>query len=109
MDGQESRAQGKTYEAKETAKTGQEGESTMEGIRIMTMHASKGLEFHTVYIPDCQEGKIPSAKSKEPHEIEEERRMFYVAMTRAKEELYLLAYKGKSGKDAPSRFLQCFS
>lgn len=109
MDGQERKAQGKTYEAKETAKTGQEVESAMEGIRIMTMHASKGLEFHTVYIPDCQEGKIPSAKSKEPHEIEEERRMFYVAMTRAKEELYLLAYKGKSGKDVPSRFLQCFS
>ncbi len=83
--------------------------SKTEGIQIMTMHASKGLEFHTVYIPDCQEGKIPYAKSKEPHEIEEERRMFYVAMTRAKEELYLLAHKGKSGKDAPSRFLKCLS
>ena len=77
------------------------------GIRLMTMHASKGLEFDTVYLPDCQEGKIPSAKSQTPDEIEEERRMFYVAMTRAKRELCITAYKGKSGKDMPSRFLKC--
>ena len=77
-----------------------------EGISLMTMHASKGLEFRTVYLPKCQEGKIPSNRSKTPEEIEEERRMFYVAMTRAKHELCITAYKGKSGKDAPSRFLQ---
>ena len=77
------------------------------GIRLMTMHASKGLEFDTVYLPNCQEGKIPSAKSQTPDEIEEERRMFYVAMTRAKQELCITAYKGKSGKDTPSRFLEC--
>ena len=77
------------------------------GIRLMTMHASKGLEFDTVYLPNCQEGKIPSAKSQTPDEIEEERRMFYVAMTRARQELCITAYKGKSGKDAPSRFLAC--
>ena len=81
------------------------GEQT--GIRLMTMHASKGLEFDTVYLPNCQEGKIPSAKSQTPDEIEEERRMFYVAMTRAKQELCITAYKGKSGKDTPSRFLKC--
>ena len=77
------------------------------GIRLMTMHASKGLEFDTVYIPDCQEGTIPSARSQTDEEIEEERRMFYVAMTRAKRELYLMAYQGKSGKDVPSRFIKC--
>lgn len=77
------------------------------GIRLMTMHASKGLEFDTVYLPDCQEGKIPSAKSRTVEEIEEERRMFYVAMTRAKRELCITAYKGKSGKNSPSRFLKC--
>lgn len=77
------------------------------GIRIMTMHASKGLEFDTVYVPDCQEGKIPSARSRTAEEIEEERRMLYVAMTRARQELCLMAYQGKSGKDVPSRFLQC--
>ena len=78
-----------------------------EGVSLMTMHASKGLEFRTVYLPNCQEGKIPSNRSKTPDEVEEERRMFYVAMTRAKHELCITAYKGKSGKDIPSRFLQC--
>ena len=77
------------------------------GIQLMTMHASKGLEFDTVYLPGCQEGKIPSAKSQAPEEIEEERRMFYVAMTRAKQSLYITAHKAKSGKDMPSRFLKC--
>jgi len=42
-------------------------------------------------------------------EIEEERRMFYVAMTRAKHSLCLMAAKGKTGKDAPSRFLACLT
>lgn len=78
-----------------------------KGIRLMTMHASKGLEFDTVYLPDCQEGRIPSVKSQTDEEIEEERRMFYVAMTRARRELFLMAYEGKSGKDVPSRFLAC--
>lgn len=77
------------------------------GIRLMTMHASKGLEFDTVYLPDCQEGRIPSARAQTEEETEEERRMFYVAMTRARRELFLMAYKGKSGKDVPSRFLTC--
>lgn len=78
-----------------------------QGISLITMHSSKGLEFDTVYIPDCQEGKIPSAKSQTEEEIEEERRMFYVAMTRARQELWITAYKGKTGKDVPSRFLKC--
>ena len=82
-------------------------EKDNKGIRLMTMHASKGLEFDTVYLPDCQEGKIPSAKSQTAEQVEEERRMFYVAMTRAKRELCITAYKGKSGKDSPSRFLKC--
>jgi DNA helicase-2/ATP-dependent DNA helicase PcrA len=58
-------------------------------------------------VPECQEGKIPSSKSITEAEVEEERRMFYVAMTRAKKKLWLMAYKGKTGKDAPSRFLTC--
>lgn len=78
-----------------------------DGLYLMTMHASKGLEFDTVYLPDCQEGKIPSARSDSPEETEEERRMLYVAMTRAKKELCITAYKGKGGKDMPSRFLKC--
>lgn len=86
-----------------------------EGLHLMTMHASKGLEFRTVFLPDCNEGKIPSDKSKTEAQVEEERRMFYVAMTRAKQKLCLCYYgparedmlsrHGKTGKDAPSRFL----
>ncbi len=69
------------------------------GVNIMTMHASKGLEFDTVFIPDINEGIVPSRKSVSPDAIEEERRMFYVAMTRAKKELYLTYVKGT--KDNP--------
>ena len=61
-----------------------------EGIHIMTYHASKGLEFDTVFLPDCNEGIIPYRKSVTREEIEEERRLFYVAMTRAKEQLYIM-------------------
>lgn len=77
-----------------------------EGVQILTMHASKGLEFSNVYIPDCNEGKIPPDKSKTKEAVEEERRMFYVAMTRAKHKLCLFYHNGKTGKDAPSRFLK---
>ncbi|MDE6213987.1 MAG: ATP-dependent helicase [Lachnospiraceae bacterium] len=76
-----------------------------EGVQLMTMHASKGLEFPTVFLPECNEGKVPMHKAKAEDEIEEERRMFYVAMTRAKEKLCLFYHNGKTGKDAPSRFL----
>lgn len=77
-----------------------------EGVQILTMHAAKGLEFSHVYIPDCNEGKIPLDKAKTKEALEEERRMFYVAMTRAKQKLSLFYHNGKTGKDAPSRFLQ---
>lgn len=81
-----------------------ESEKEQEGLRLMTIHASKGLEFQKVFLPDCNEGKIPSKQSKSQAEIEEERRMFYVAMTRAKNGLFLF-YIQKTGKGAPSRFL----
>jgi DNA helicase-2/ATP-dependent DNA helicase PcrA len=69
------------------------------GVNIMTMHASKGLEYDTVFIPDLNEGIVPSRKSVSPDAIEEERRMFYVAMTRAKKELHLSYVNG--AKDNP--------
>ncbi|MBD5520589.1 MAG: ATP-dependent helicase [Lachnospiraceae bacterium] len=75
------------------------------GVRLMTMHASKGLEFDTVILPDVNEGKIPSKQSNTTEAIEEERRMFYVAMTRAKKNLYILYLYDKDGRDTPSRFL----
>lgn len=57
------------------------------GIYLMTFHGSKGLEFDHVFIPDLMEGEIPSSKSIGEKAIEEERRMLYVAMTRARKSL----------------------
>lgn len=83
-----------------------EGTEKPAGIRIMTMHASKGLEFERVFLLDLNEGRLPARQSVTAEEIEEERRMFYVAMTRAKKELYLLYCDQKTGKGIPSRFLE---
>ncbi len=76
------------------------------GVSLMTMHASKGLEFHTVFIPTVNEGVSPYRKAIQSGELEEERRMLYVAMTRAKEHLHLSFVKERFHKTAePSRFL----
>jgi DNA helicase-2/ATP-dependent DNA helicase PcrA len=56
---------------------------------LMTMHAAKGLEFSVVFIVGCEDGFIPFFKEKEIPNTEEGRRLFYVAMTRAKKQLYL--------------------
>lgn len=77
-----------------------------QGICLMTMHSAKGLEFDTVFIIQSNEGIIPYKKAKLAEEIEEERRMFYVAMTRAKQELIISYAKTKNGKEmTPSRFV----
>ncbi len=76
------------------------------GVRLMTMHAAKGLEFQTVYLPDVNEGKLPSRQAVTPEALEEERRMFYVAMTRAQKKLHILYCNKENGKDKPSRFLE---
>jgi ATP-dependent DNA helicase UvrD/PcrA len=61
-----------------------------EKVTLMTMHASKGLEFPVVFITGCEDGLIPFSRSEaEKQDQNEERRLFYVAMTRAKEVLYL--------------------
>ena len=73
----------------------------------MTMHSSKGLEFRVVFILDANEGVTPHHKAQLEADLEEERRMFYVAMTRAKEKLVITYVKTKNGKDAePSRFVE---
>ncbi|MBQ8188213.1 MAG: ATP-dependent helicase [Lachnospiraceae bacterium] len=59
-------------------------------ITVMTYHGAKGLEFDRVYLPDLNYGKVPHGRMLTVNELEEERRMFYVAMTRAKESLVLL-------------------
>ena len=75
------------------------------GLNLMTMHGSKGLEFDVVYIIDFVEGIVPYKKAKTAEELEEERRMMYVAMTRAKHELYIYSPMHKGSKDCTiSRF-----
>lgn len=80
--------------------------ATLPIAELVTMHGSKGLEYDVVFLPCCMEGVVPHKKSRDQAALEEERRMFYVGMTRAKKELYLSYTKGT--KDAPgfaSRFL----
>ena len=75
-------------------------------LMLMTAHASKGLEFDHVWIPDCNEGVFPHQLLPDVETCGEERRIFYVAMTRAKKSLdlsYLSEDKNRSR--APSRFL----
>ena len=77
-----------------------------EGVNLMTMHAAKGLEFDTVFVIEANEGSCPYKKATTDEEIEEERRLFYVAMTRAKRKLVISYVKEKNGKDmTPSRFV----
>ena len=77
-----------------------------EGVNLMTMHAAKGLEFDTVFVIEANEGSCPYKKATANEEIEEERRLFYVAMTRARRKLVISYVKEKNGKDLlPSRFV----
>ncbi len=77
-----------------------------EGVNLMTMHAAKGLEFDTVFVIEANEGSCPYKKAIADEEIEEERRLFYVAMTRAKRKLVISYVKDKNGKDLlPSPFV----
>ncbi|WP_022763961.1 ATP-dependent helicase [Butyrivibrio sp. XPD2006] len=76
-------------------------------VNIMTMHGSKGLEFDTVWLPDLNEGIIPTRSAVTCEQIEEERRMLYVAMTRAKKALIMSYITGnKENQMLPSRFIR---
>jgi len=80
-------------------------------VTLMTVHSAKGLEFPTVFITGLEEGIFPHNRSlMDREELEEERRLMYVAMTRAMERLYLLHARermlyGESRSNAPSQFL----
>ena len=78
-------------------------------ITITTFHQAKGLEWDRVFIPDAIEGKIPASMSVSECKVEEERRLFYVALTRARENLYIYTIKNEeSGGSLPSRFIEEF-
>jgi len=89
----------------ETFKTG-------EAVTLSTLHVSKGLEFPVVFICGVEEGLLPM--DREDSNIEEERRLLYVGMTRAKDELILTstrtrAFQGARVRPKPSRFLDAIS
>lgn len=74
------------------------------GVALMTMHGAKGLEFRAVFLPSLVEGIVPHEKGLDT--VAEERRLFYVAMTRASEKLCLSAIQQRYEKERkPSRFL----
>ena len=74
---------------------------------LYTFHASKGLEFDKVYILDVNEGITPSKKAENERDLEEERRMFYVALTRAKTSLCLCHIERRNNEKLfPSRFIE---
>ena len=84
--------------------------SAQHSVTLMTLHAAKGLEFPVVFMVGMEEGLFPSERMGDPSDIEEERRLAYVGMTRAKEELYLTFAKsrftyGSRNFAMPSRFL----
>ena len=86
-------------------------EENKDAVNLMTIHASKGLEYNTIYIVGCEEGIFPSKKSSQsPQELEEERRLMYVAITRAEKHCFITNAKrrwiyGEEQKNEPSRFI----
>lgn len=91
---------------KEKNKKKNKEDEGLDAVNIVTMHSAKGLEYEAVFVLDVNEGMIPYKKAVLNNEIEEERRMFYVAMTRAKEELYLYHVDTRFNKKMEiSRFL----
>ena len=113
---QESAAGFKTYDAwfahmdhyrDQLLKQAQGGNGREKGVSLMTMHSSKGLEFRVVYILDANEGITPHHKAVLDPDVEEERRMFYVAMTRAKERLHIYYVRERyHKKQEKSRFAE---
>ncbi len=83
-----------------------EKKNLTEAVTLSTYHSAKGLEYHTVFLPELNEGLTPHRQALSPEDTEEERRMFYVAMTRAKRRLVLSCMKElRSREQVPSRFV----
>jgi DNA helicase-2/ATP-dependent DNA helicase PcrA len=86
-------------------------EKREEAVSLMTIHASKGLEFDAVFVTGLEHGLFPQEREDEDRDTEEERRLFYVALTRARKHLYLtlagsrLKY-GSRERTIPSAFLE---
>jgi DNA helicase-2/ATP-dependent DNA helicase PcrA len=92
---------------------GEEEEEEKDAVNVITMHSSKGMEWRAVIIIGANQGICPhrlSLSSQDPTDVQEERRLFYVAMTRAKEELFILRHRNTVNRGVitthmPSQFL----
>lgn len=83
-----------------------EKQAGRDSVTLSTMHSAKGLEYRVVFIIDANEGITPHHKAALPADIEEERRLFYVALTRAKERLHICAVRERyHRKQEISRFV----
>lgn len=90
---------------KEKGREAKENREKPVGVTLSTMHSAKGLEYRVVFVLDVNEGTVPHHKAGLPADIEEERRLFYVALTRAKERLHICAVKERyHRKQELSRF-----
>lgn len=90
-----------------------EDDEESDKVNLMTVHAAKGLEFSVVFLAACEEGIFPHERTVQEHSenLEEERRLFYVALTRCKSKLYISAAKtrrrlGVALESSPSQFLE---
>ncbi len=82
-----------------TDKDMRERDGTNDSLRLSTIHQSKGLEFPVVFVIGCADGLFPLRRAIDDGDVDEERRLFYVACTRAKDRLYLLYPKIGSARD----------
>jgi len=83
-------------------------EERHDSVKLMTVHTAKGMEFHCVFVCGLNEGVFPSRKTDTPEDMDEERRLAYVAMTRAMDRLYLSDAEGVANDNIfkyPSRFI----
>ena len=87
----------RAYERELERRSGEE-DAGKDAVMIATMHYAKGLEYDVVFIPDANDGITPYRRALLEEDLEEERRMFYVAMTRAKERLYIYYVKERFGR-----------